>query len=108
MRGDLNVQLIDLDMVGGTFAPCEHYTGREVIALLKQQPAPALRYPQWSKIARKAQIDMELNNTAIAQRLGYSRQFVTSVINGRKKSPDAIVRISKQLDIPQPADLEMR
>lgn len=99
------MRLIDLDTIGGTFAPCECYTGREVIALLKQQPAPLLRYHQWSKIARKAQIDMELNNTAIAQRLGYSRQFVTSVINGRKKSPDAIARISKQLDIPQPVDL---
>ena len=99
------MQLIDLDIVGGTFVPCERYTGREVMTLLKQQPAPLLRYPQWSKIAQKAQIDMDLDNKAIAQRLGFSRQFVTSVINGRKKSPDAIAKISKQLDIPQPVDL---
>lgn len=100
------MQLIDLDVVGGTFAPCEYYTGREVVALLRQQPAPNLRYIQWSKVAQKAQIDMDLDNKAIAQRLGYSRQFVTSVINGRKKSPDAIAKISKQLEIPQPVDLE--
>lgn len=99
------MQLIDLDIIGGTFAPCERYTGREVMALLMQQPEPLLRYPQWSKIAQKAQIDLNLDNKAIAQRLGYSRQFVTAVINGRKKTPDAIARISKQLDIPQPVDL---
>ncbi|MBD5469104.1 MAG: helix-turn-helix transcriptional regulator [Lachnospiraceae bacterium] len=100
------MQLIDLDIISGTFAPCEHYTGREVMALLMQQPEPLLRYPQWSKIAQKAQIDLNLDNKAIAERLGYSRQFVTAVINGRKKTPDAIARISKQLDIPQPVDLE--
>ncbi len=99
------MHLIDLDIVGGTFAPCEHYTGREVVALLQQMPTPVLRYPQWSKLAQKTQIDMDLDNKTLAQRLGYSRQFVTSVINGRKQSPDAIAKISKQLDIPQPADL---
>ncbi len=97
--------LIDLDIVDGILVPCEYYTGQEIMELLKQQPTPILRYPQWSKIAQKAQIDMNLSNKEIAQRLGYSRQFVTSVINGRKKSPDAIAKISKQLDIPQPVDL---
>lgn len=59
-------------------------------------------YKQWSKLAQKAQIDMELDNKTLAENLGYSRQLVTAVVNGRKESGPAIVRISKQLNIPKP------
>lgn len=31
-------RLIDADAINGTFAPSETYTGREVMALLNQQP----------------------------------------------------------------------
>lgn len=31
-------RLIDLDIMGGMFAPCETYTGRDVMALLNQAP----------------------------------------------------------------------
>jgi hypothetical protein len=36
-------RLIDLDTINGTFTPCETYSGREVIALLNQQPSEELR-----------------------------------------------------------------
>lgn len=42
-------------------------------------------YLEWSKAAQKAQIDKEMSNKMIAEELGYSRQFVTAVVNGRKR-----------------------
>lgn len=63
-------------------------------------------YKQWSKVAQKAQIDMDLGNRTLAERLGYSRQMVTAVVNGRKESPLAIAKISKALCIPKPDALQ--
>lgn len=59
-------------------------------------------YLEWSKTAQKAQIDRDMSNKMIAEELGYSRQLVTAVINGRKESSIAIARISKQLNISKP------
>lgn len=59
-------------------------------------------YKVWSKMAQKAQIDLELDNKTLAQNLGYSRQLVTAVVNGRRESPLAIAKISTQLRIPKP------
>lgn len=59
-------------------------------------------YLRWSKEAQKARIDRNMTNKFIAEKLGYSRQLVTAVINGRKESSIAIARISKQLDILKP------
>lgn len=59
-------------------------------------------YKAWSKAAQKAQIDTNLNNRVLAERLGYSRQLVTAVVNGRKESSIAIAKISKLLNIPKP------
>ncbi len=59
-------------------------------------------YRVWSKMAQKAQIDLDLDNKTLAQNLGYSRQLVTAVVNGRRESALAIARISKQLRIPKP------
>lgn len=62
-------------------------------------------YKEWSKEAQKAQIDLELDNKTLANNLGYSRQMVTAVVNGRKESPLAIAKISKQLKIAKPINL---
>lgn len=62
------------------------------------------RYLEWSKEAQKAQIDTGLGNRDLAEKLNYSRQFVTSVVNGRKESRLAIARISKCLGIPKIED----
>ena len=59
-------------------------------------------YMVWSKKAQKARIDTNMSNKMIAEALGYSRQLVTAVINGRKESSVAIARISKQLGISKP------
>ena len=59
-------------------------------------------YLAWSIEAQKAQIDTNLTNKIIAENLGYSRQLVTAVVNGRKESSIAIARISKQLQIAKP------
>ncbi len=65
-------------------------------------------YLRWSKEAQKARIDRNMSNKIIAENLGYSRQLVTAVINGRKESSIAIVRISKQLNISKPNELAER
>ena len=57
------------------------------------------RYLEWSKEAQKAQIDTGKSNKVLAEELGYSRQLVTAVVNGRKESAIAIARISKCLNI---------
>lgn len=59
-------------------------------------------YKEWSKTAQKAQIDTGLGNRVLAERLGYSRQMVTAVVNGRKESSLAIAKISKELCISKP------
>lgn len=56
-------------------------------------------YLKWSKDAQKAQIDTGKSNRILAEELGYSRQFVTAVVNGRKESALAIARISRCLNI---------
>ncbi len=58
-------------------------------------------YQDWSRAARHAQIDTGMTNKRIAEKLGYSRQFVTAVVNGRRESREAITRISKCLKIPR-------
>lgn len=63
-------------------------------------------YLAWSKEAQKARIDRNMSNKLIAEKLGYSRQLVTAVINGRKESSIAIARISRQLNISKPAAFE--
>lgn len=63
-------------------------------------------YLEWSKEAQKARIDRNMSNKIIAEKLGYSRQLVTAVINGRKESSLAIARISMQLNISKPNELD--
>mgnify|MGYP002512292368 CR=1 FL=1 len=62
-------------------------------------------YLEWSKTAKKAQIDTNMSNKLLAENLGYSRQFVTAVVNGRRECDLAIARISKQLNISKPNSL---
>lgn len=62
-------------------------------------------YLEWSKEAQKARIDRNMSNKIIAEKLGYSRQLVTAVINGRKESSLAIAKISMQLHIAKPSEL---
>lgn len=63
------------------------------------------KYLEWSKEAQKAQIDTGLSNKDLAEQLNYSRQFVTSVVNGRDESRLAIARISRCLGIPKVEDI---
>lgn len=59
-------------------------------------------YLEWSNRAQKAQIDTGLSNVKIAEKLGYSRQFITAVVNGRRDSRLAITKISQLLNIEKP------
>ena len=53
----------------------------------------------WGKRAKIAMIRKGITGVELARELGYSRSYVTSVLNGRAKCPPAIKRISDYLDI---------
>ena len=63
-------------------------------------------YLEWSKTAQKAQIDTGKTNKLLAEELNYSRQFVTSVVNGKKPSRMGVARISNALGIAKVQNLE--
>lgn len=59
-------------------------------------------YLDWSNRAQKAQIDTGWTNAKIAEEVGQSRQYITAVVNGRKESRLAIMKISRLLGIEKP------
>lgn len=54
---------------------------------------------EWCKRAQIAMILQEKNNTDIVEALGYSRQFVSAILNGREKSPLSRKNIGRYLRI---------
>ena len=53
----------------------------------------------WGKEARKAMVEKELSVSKLAQEVGLSRPYVSSVLTGRIFSVDVIFRISHYLGI---------
>lgn len=53
----------------------------------------------WCKKAKVTMIMKDIGVGAIAQKLGYTRQYTSSVLNGRTVSPPARKRISDFLNI---------
>lgn len=56
----------------------------------------------WSKTVKKAMIDQDLDTNDLAHKLNWSRQYVSSIINGRTYQREAVVRISQFFDIKIP------
>lgn len=50
----------------------------------------------FGKEVSKALIDLGLNKSQLAQILGCSSSFVTNVLNGRKKPPQALLQFLRQ------------
>lgn len=60
----------------------------------------AKKLSPWCKTAKKALIDQDMEINEIAEELGMSRPYVSSILNGRVYSPVAVKKISDFLHIP--------
>lgn len=55
--------------------------------------------PDWCKAAKIAMIEQNLSINELADRLNMSRTYLSSVINGRQYTENAVSRISDELNI---------
>lgn len=55
--------------------------------------------PTWCKNAKKAMIDKDISTRELADRVELTREYVTSLVNGKRYSDSAISRISSELNI---------
>ena len=65
---------------------------------------PKARTP-WAKSVQRAMIDQDVTVAMMADDLGLTRQYVSSVAAGRYISPAAQKKISDYLKIPYPDDM---
>ena len=64
---------------------------------MKRELAP------WSKEVKKALIDRDMTVTDLANRLGFSRAYISCVISGKTAGvPEIAARINKELEISTP------
>ncbi|MDE6846910.1 MAG: helix-turn-helix domain-containing protein [Lachnospiraceae bacterium] len=59
-------------------------------------------YSHWSKQVKKAMIDADLDTNDIADKFNWTRQYVSSIINGRTYQREAVRNISIYFNIPVP------
>ena len=59
-------------------------------------------YSNWSKNVKKAMIDADLDTNDIADKFNWTRQYVSSIINGRTYQREAVNSISVYLGIEIP------
>lgn len=55
--------------------------------------------PKWCKEAKKAMVDKDLDMKSLAIESGFTREYLSAIINGRSYSPYAGMKISKILEI---------
>lgn len=62
---------------------------------------------KWSKEVRKQMIDRDMDTSDVAQKLQWTREYASSIINGRTYQREAVVKISYlfDLDIPEGSTL---
>lgn len=60
----------------------------------------AKKLSPWCKNAKKTLIDKDLGVNELASELDMTRQYVSSILNGRVYSPVAVKKISDFLQIP--------
>ena len=59
-------------------------------------------YSNWSKNVKKAMIDADLDTNDIADKFNWTRQYVSSIINGRTYQREAVNNISVYLGVEIP------
>lgn len=62
---------------------------------------------KWSKDVRKQMIDKDMDTGDVAERFQWTRQYASSIINGRTYQREAVVKISLlfDLDVPEGSTL---
>ena len=68
----------------------------------EEETAMNVIYSPWSKQVKKAMIDADLDTNDIANKFNWTRQYVSSIINGRIYQREAVRNISMYLNIPVP------
>lgn len=68
----------------------------------EEEAAMNVIYSHWSKQVKKAMIDADLDTNDIADKFNWTRQYVSSIINGRTYQREAVRNISMYLNIPIP------
>ena len=58
----------------------------------------------WSKEVKKKMIDADLDTNDIADKFHWTRQYVSSIINGRTYQREAVVNISCYLGVDVPEE----
>lgn len=57
----------------------------------------------WCKQAKKAMIDQDITVSELAEKIGKTREYTSSVINGRVYAEPVVKEISDVLNIPETA-----
>ncbi|WP_283682744.1 helix-turn-helix domain-containing protein [Parablautia sp. Marseille-Q6255] len=57
---------------------------------------------EWCRETKKAMIDQDMTMNDLVSEVGYSRAYVSGVVNGRINHPDVAEAISKYLHITVP------
>ena len=58
----------------------------------------------WSKAVKKAMIDADMNSQDLADKFHWTRQYVTTIVNGKKYYKEAVVEISRFFELPVPEE----
>lgn len=58
----------------------------------------------WSKNVKKTMIDLDMDTDDLALRLGYTRRYTSSIVNGVVYYEEAVRRISKELSVSVPSE----
>lgn len=57
--------------------------------------------PTWCKEVKKSMIDDDINVTELAERVGFSRNYVSGVVNGRVYAPEIAKVIGEDRHVTQ-------
>ena len=58
----------------------------------------------WSKNVKKAMIDADMDTNDLAERMKWSRQYTSSIVNGRAYHRESVLKISQLFDLEIPSE----
>lgn len=58
----------------------------------------------WSKNIKKAMIDKDMDTTDVAERMKWTRQYASSIINGRVYQRESVNRLSTFFGLDNPSE----
>lgn len=69
-----------------------------------------IKYSNWSKAVKKAMIDNDMDMNDVAEKMKWTSQYTSSIINGRTYQREAVVKLSHlfKLEVPEGKTLAIR